>query len=74
MATTKKRLNISLSKDLEKAVEEVAKRDGIPVATKAADLLRLGLEIDEDVLLEHVASERYRTAKKWLTHDEVWSA
>ena len=52
----------------------LAERDGVPEATKAADLLRLGLEVDEDLLLERVASERYRTAKKFLSHKQVWGS
>lgn len=72
MPTTKSRINISISRDLEKALTAVAKRDGVPEATKAAELLRLGLEIDEDVLLEHIASARYRTSKKFLSHSAVW--
>jgi len=72
MVTTKKRINISVSKDVDEALSIAAKRDGVPQATKAADLLRLGLEIDEDSLLEKIASDRYRTAKKFLSHKAVW--
>ena len=74
MTTTKKRINITLSKDLEEALSISAKRDGVPDATKATDLLRLGLEVYEDLLLESVASERYNTAKRFLSHKEVWSS
>ena len=72
MPTTKKRINVSISKDLDEALSLVAKRDGVPEATKAAELLRLGLEIDEDMLLEQIASERYKTAKKFLSHKAMW--
>lgn len=72
MATTKKRINITLARDLEDALSQAARRDSVPEATKAADLLRLALEIDEDMLLEKVASERYRSAKKFLSHTAIW--
>ncbi len=72
MPTTKKRINITISRDLEEALSSAAERDGVPEATKAAELLRLGLEIDEDVLLERIASERYKSAKKFLSHRAVW--
>lgn len=72
MPTTKKRINVSISKDLDEALSTAAKRDGVPEATKAAELLRLGLEIDEDMLLEQIASERYQTAKRFLSHKAVW--
>lgn len=72
MPTIKKRINISISSDLDKALSAVARRDHVPEATKAAELLRLGLEVEEDILLEYVATERLRTAKKFLSHKEVW--
>ena len=72
MPTTKRRINVSLSRDLDEALSIAAKRDGVPDATKAAELLRLGLEIDEDILLERIVSERYQSAKKFLSHKEVW--
>ena len=72
MATTKKRINVTLSRDMERALTLSAHREGIPEAAKAADLLRLGLEIDEDMLLEKVADERYRTSKRFLSHATVW--
>lgn len=73
MATTKKRIAISLPKDLERALTAAAKRDQIPPATKATELLADALELEEDVILARVAEHRLRTAKRWLTHKEVWS-
>lgn len=72
MATTKKRINVSLSPDLNEALSKLAKRDRVPEATKAAELLRLGMEVDEDLLLAQVADQRLKTSKKLLSHAEVW--
>lgn len=72
MPTTKKRLNITLSKDMEEALSAIAKRDNVPEATKAASLLQYALETEEDEILDTIATDRFRTAKKWLSPDEVW--
>ena len=72
MATTKKRINVSLSSDVEKAITKLAKRDQVPEATKAGELLRLALEIEEDIVLDKMAEERLKTSTKTLTHKEVW--
>ena len=72
MATTKKRLNISLAADLDNALTGLARRDSVPLATKAAELLRIGLEVEEDVLFDRIATERYKTSEVRLLHDEVW--
>jgi len=72
MSATKKRINISISPDLDKALLAVAKRDRVPQATKAEHFLRLGMELEEDILLERLASERYRTVSKFVPHKKVW--
>lgn len=72
MATTKKRINISLAPETEKALAQLAKRDRVPTAAKAVALLESALEIEEDIVLGRLADERLKSAKKWLTHEEVW--
>ncbi len=72
MPTTKKRINISVSKDVERAVKKLALRDDVPQATKAAELLRLALEIEEDIMFDRLASERQKRSNVYLSHDEVW--
>ena len=72
MATTKKRVNVSLSKPLEDALRKLAKRDQVPQATKAAELIRLAIELEEDIVFDQLAEERFNSIKKTLTHKEVW--
>lgn len=72
MPTLKKRINISVSKDLDDALIKLAKRDQVPQATKAEEMIRLGIELEEDILLERLASERLRTSRKFISHREVW--
>ncbi|MEI7741147.1 MAG: hypothetical protein WCJ29_01430 [bacterium] len=72
MPTTKTRLALSLDYDLEKALEQVARKANVPVATKALELLREALEIQEDVLLAQLAEERMAGKIKWLKHDSIW--
>lgn len=69
---SKTRINISVSKSTRDALKHLAKRDQEPVATKAADLLELALEIEEDRMLSAIAEERDVPGAKWLTHEEVW--
>jgi predicted DNA-binding protein len=73
MATTKKRVNISLSKELEQQVTALAKRDAVPTATKITELLRISLELEEDRLLSEISDERVRTSTGRISHEEFWS-
>ena len=73
MATTKKRINISISKSVSDALTRIAKRDQEPVATKAGALLELALDIEEDIMLGKVAEDRLKNFKgPWISHEKVW--
>lgn len=73
MTTTKTRLNISLSPEIESAVKRLAKRDKIPQATKAAQLLKIALEIEEDQIWDTLASERDKKGAKFISHKKAWA-
>lgn len=72
MATMKKRLNISLSKEMEKALATVALRDAMPQATKAVHLLALALEIEEDQVFEQMARTRDTKTARFVSHTQAW--
>ncbi|MBT3704597.1 hypothetical protein HOG17_02330 [Candidatus Peregrinibacteria bacterium] len=73
MPTTKKRVNITLSEEIEKALELLADRDNVPVATKASELVKIAIEIDEADMLNMVAEERDTEKAKYISHDKAWS-
>lgn len=73
MATTKKRLNITLSPDLEEAISKVAKRDNVPEATKAAELLEMAILVEEDIVWDILAKNREKEDGKFINHDKAWA-
>lgn len=72
MATTKKRINISVSKELDEVLERLATRDQMPQATKAEHLLRLAVEIEEDEVFEAIVREREAKKGKIIPHALAW--
>ncbi len=72
MATAKKRINISVSKDVDDALGMLAARDQVPQATKAEHLLRMALEIEEDQILNTIAEKRDARGGKFVSHTEAW--
>jgi predicted DNA-binding protein len=72
MATTKKRINISVSDAVEEAVALLAKRDMVPQATKVSELLSLALEIEEDTYFSKIVTDRLSQKNTWLHHADVW--
>lgn len=72
MPTTKTRINISLSDEMETILSGLAKRDAVPRATKAVDLMRLAMEIEEDIALNRIAESRDTDKAKFISHEEAW--
>jgi len=72
MPTLKKRINITADSDVESAIIRAAKRDKMPVAAKAASLLRLALEIEEDSYLASIAESRMKQKVKYISHESFW--
>ena len=72
MPTTKKRINVSLSDELNHALEIVAKRDELPIATKAVYLIKIAMEIEEDDILNGISEERDNKAVKSISHKDAW--
>lgn len=73
MATAKKRINISLSDEMHSALLYLAERDEIPQATKASELMRFGLELEEDDVLNQLAQQRDQPAVHFISHDKAWT-
>jgi len=72
MATTKKRINISLSSALEMALAKIAKRDKVPQATKASELIALALELEEDQIWDALARARDAKKTRLVSHKNAW--
>ena len=72
MPTTKARLNITLSKELEEALRLLAKRDNVPQATKAVELFEEALELEEDRVWEAIANEREAKGGKLIPFEKLW--
>lgn len=73
MATTKRRLNITLSPEVDALITLIAKRDRVPEATKVSELLNISLALEEDKAFSILADERLNEKNmKKLTHSDVW--
>lgn len=71
MSTTKTRINISVPKEVERALIALARRDAVPLATKAREVLEGGLELEEDMAIVDIIKKREKEGK-FISHEEVW--
>lgn len=72
MATTQPRIQVTLDKALIKALTQHAAAESSSLSATAAQLIREALELHEDRVLSKRGDQRLKTAKKWLTHRDVW--
>ncbi len=72
MATTKSRINITLSDDAKRAIAKIAKRDNVPDATLAARLIETALELEEDITWDALAAERDVKNVSFVAHSKTW--
>ncbi len=72
MPTEKTRINVTLSREVDMALTKVARRDRVPLATKAAELLATALEIEEDFFWNRLAIVRDKKETRFIAHDKAW--
>jgi hypothetical protein len=72
MPTIKQRINITADSDIESALKSAAKRDRVSMSSKATELIRLALDIEEDFALALIARERDTPNVKSISHEKVW--
>jgi hypothetical protein len=71
MSTIKTRINITVSKNLERVIASLAKRDTIPVATKARQMLESALDLEENTSLVEIIKRREKKGN-FVPFATVW--
>ncbi|MEK7135371.1 MAG: hypothetical protein AAB780_01555 [Patescibacteria group bacterium] len=73
MPTIKKRLNITLDRDMERDINLLAKHQKQPMAAVGANLLREALELQEDLAWNRIVEERMKKKVKFIPNsDALW--
>lgn len=72
MPTTKQRINISVSEETKQSLARLAHRDRVPEATKAAHLIEVALEIEEDSGWNRIAEKRDKKGARFISHEKTW--
>lgn len=58
---------------MENILAKLAKRDEVPQATKAMELIRVAIEMEEDQFFDIIASERDKKGAKFASHKKAWA-
>lgn len=73
MPTLKQRISLSVPGDVGNILARLARRDQTTVSTKALDLVRFALEIEEDMALGALAEARDGKKVKFVAHEDAWA-
>jgi hypothetical protein len=69
---TTKRVPVALEEPLYDALSEAADRDRVSLSTKARDLIRRAMEIEEDEALVALVEDRMQRPGRLIPHEEFW--
>ena len=74
MPSKNPRINVVVDPPLYEQIEQLAERQGVSLSMATRDLIREGLEIEEDVALARLARERETTFREdtAMSHEDVW--
>ena len=75
MPSKNPRINVVLDAPLFKNVQFLAEKDGVSLSTKVRDLLKVAMEIQEDIILATFAEAREKSLadSPILAHEDTWS-
>ena len=71
MPTKKKRLNLTLPKNVALYLQKIAIRDEVSQSQKAVELIKEALEIEEDEYFSALAEKRDRPGAKFVSFEDV---
>lgn len=72
MPSTLPRISTVVEPPVYKALEKLAKKDGVSLSQKTRDLLLEALELFEDSVWEARVRERMKRGGKFIPHDKFW--
>lgn len=74
MPTQNPRINVVLDSSLYAQLRKLAQEAGVSMSFLSRDLIKDALEVREDIYWQNIAQKREKTfsAKKALTHDDIW--
>ncbi len=73
MPTERPRIQVTLDKDTNAMLLELAAYKECSVSAAASNLIMEALELQEDMALSKLGDKRLKETKKWISHEEVWS-
>ena len=72
MPTSKKRTNVILPKDVDIVLTYLSERDDVSKSTKAVQLIKIAIQIEEDDVWNSLAEKRDTKNARFISHKDAW--
>jgi hypothetical protein len=72
MPTTLPRVNLTVPKEINKILFQLAKRDQMSVSAKTLELIKQAIEIEEDEMLIKIADKRLKDKRPLVPFEKGW--
>jgi len=72
MPTTLPRVNLTVPKEINKILFQLAKRDQMSVSAKTLELIKQAIEIEEDEMLIKIADKRLKDKRPLVPFERGW--
>ncbi len=72
MPTTLPRINLTVPKEINKILFQLARRDKMSVSKKTMELIEQAIEIEEDLELGRIAEERLKNKRRSIPFEKGW--
>lgn len=72
MPTLKKRINITVDKELFLILSRMSKREQSSLSSLSSRLIKAAMELEEDRYFSKVSDERLQSNERRISHDKVW--
>jgi hypothetical protein len=72
MPTTLPRVNLTVPKEINKILFQLAKRDQMSVSAKTLELIKQAIEVEEDIALGKIAEARLKHKKRLFPFEKGW--
>ncbi len=73
MTTKNPRINVTVDQDVLNALNAIALQKNKSISFTANEIMKIGLEDYEDMLIAASAVERIREGGKTYSHEEAWA-
>ena len=73
MSVAKKRINLTVDSQMYLQLKNFSKKRGLKISTLSLEMIRIALDLEEDMFFSKIADKRLSKKQKRISHNKAWS-